>query len=683
MKRLKPLSNSLKKVKSDFECGGCNDFFDSAYLLHDHMRDHVEGGSYYYNNITKTAFPVSAKTDASTQVCSSDLADTRADKYADFVTNVTCEESSDTDTYDDFDRLQSKVDEHYEKEEPGISSLANVTKDRHKANKRMLLTDTAEPKSKNRSANKFTKSVFPTKRRTSKRFAPFKQSKTNINSPDNEMAKSLLKQSLLPVKDVRISLTRIDRVIPTNKTRSEEVTKIKIERKNDTGSIEKYGQEAVELKKNKTTQKKVERNLIRETNKNSEYTGMIEEKYDKSDPDYEPDEEAPESSVPFDVDDTDFDEEDYDDPDWKKAKLECRNMECENCNKYVDEAFTKANLLALHNIPFRQENGQIIIKSKLSHKDNKGYMRYLKSESGSWEYLSWRKNKLIHKQERSRAIEKTECKECGKRIKSDYLHTHMVKYHNYERHSRGRPKLDACFKCETCNKFVKRKNKKKHESTHMCPKTLKSEPEEMDAVCEICGRMCLNARTLLTHMKVHSIKNLTCKHCGHVATSIEEREKHKKKHKNYQYCETCGARCVEKKGLYAHIRKVHLKIRNSVCDVCGRGFYSRFNMETHRAIHFAPSLECGYCGKKFNDPSGLRKHKMTHTGEVRYTCQICNHGFIQSTPYWTHMQKRHSVSREEAMTLHRKKVADENELNVKLENNWTENLDSIVIQNSK
>ena len=63
----------LVKLESNFKCGGCSMCFEYISLLHFHLIDHPEGGSYKYNHTTLTAYPVSVSVDVSTQTCSSDL----------------------------------------------------------------------------------------------------------------------------------------------------------------------------------------------------------------------------------------------------------------------------------------------------------------------------------------------------------------------------------------------------------------------------------------------------------------------------------------------------------------------------------------------------------------------------------------------------------------------------------
>ena len=47
------------------------------------------------------------------------------------------------------------------------------------------------------------------------------------------------------------------------------------------------------------------------------------------------------------------------------------------------------------------------------------------------------------------------------------------------------------------------------------------------------------------------------------------------------------------------------------------------------------------CGRTFTEHSSLRKHKLIHTGEKPYVCEICGKTFSQSGSRNAH-QKRHT-----------------------------------------
>ena len=93
-----------------------------------------------------------------------------------------------------------------------------------------------------------------------------------------------------------------------------------------------------------------------------------------------------------------------------------------------------------------------------------------------------------------------------------------------------------------------------------------------------------------------------------------------------------------------------------MCDICGKLCYAQREVKEHRLIHFAPTYQCSYCDRKFRGLSAKQRHERIHTGEKRYVCHVCNHGFIQSTPYWVHMEKQHGIPKVEAMAMRKEQV---------------------------
>ena len=49
--------NCTLELTNRFTCGGCDIIFSKICCLHDHLREHVPGGSYHYDHVSKTAFP--------------------------------------------------------------------------------------------------------------------------------------------------------------------------------------------------------------------------------------------------------------------------------------------------------------------------------------------------------------------------------------------------------------------------------------------------------------------------------------------------------------------------------------------------------------------------------------------------------------------------------------------------
>ena len=470
MKTRKHPSNSsrLKKLQSDFDCGGCNAYFDSAYLLHDHMRDHVEGGSYFYDNSIQTAFPISTKTEAATQTCPSDLEDLAgANELAVFAPSIKHEESSDTDTNNEYDDWNAVNEVNGIKEEADKTTGRDTTqihdaKQNHALNDQVTVRQSADSKRRMASNDRISRT----------RSSTLKHSKANVNS--NLVVSDFSKQASHHIQDVRVSLTRIDDDIISKKNHKSTV-------KNENGNLTKDlgenddGLTLGKYRKLRPTAGKEKKKLLRKSKKSIKK--KIKKNLDEtnvSDPDFNPgDEELPESPYPMDDDDYDnhFDisEADTDDPHWQIAKIECKNMKCEHCDKFTESMFSKLNLLALHRIPFRQENGRIFIKGK----------KVLRNEQTGKNYVEESEIDFVIDKEAAR--ETFICDECGGTYKDR---------NNFLRHKKIHTHSLACPHCDYTP------TSRKHLRTH-----LKTHKQKTALQCDFCGMVFNHKKGMVRHVR--------------------------------------------------------------------------------------------------------------------------------------------------------------------------------------
>ena len=79
------------------------------------------------------------------------------------------------------------------------------------------------------------------------------------------------------------------------------------------------------------------------------------------------------------------------------------------------------------------------------------------------------------------------------------------------------------------------------------------------------------------------------------------------------------------------------------CQECGKKYKSPVALKCHQR-HFhreKPPIQCSHCDKTFKSKSKLRAHMSYVTGEVQFSCRICQAGYVHSTGFRKHFSLHH------------------------------------------
>ena len=106
-------------------------------------------------------------------------------------------------------------------------------------------------------------------------------------------------------------------------------------------------------------------------------------------------------------------------------------------------------------------------------------------------------------------------------------------------------------------------------------------------------------------------------------------------------CVHCGKLFTNNTDMRNHIKAVHDKIRDVICDICAKGFPSKSALSIHRMGHTGEkNFPCHICGQSYKTKHYLIIHTRLHTGEKPHCCEECGKAFADPSALKNH-QKQH------------------------------------------
>ncbi|XP_070073480.1 transcription factor Ouib [Drosophila takahashii] len=151
-----------------------------------------------------------------------------------------------------------------------------------------------------------------------------------------------------------------------------------------------------------------------------------------------------------------------------------------------------------------------------------------------------------------------------------------------------------------------------------------------------------------------STKTYVCDHCGREFNDKGNLNLHVLRHTGVRpfECPECGQKEFNKYILNIHIRVKHRGEKPYACKFCDEKFETsikrtRHSRRTHEKHQIKPKpYKCSACDKRFELPSLLTKHEQVHSGERKFSCELCHKSFTRSGNLKTHfksMQHKNNV----------------------------------------
>lgn len=220
------------------------------------------------------------------------------------------------------------------------------------------------------------------------------------------------------------------------------------------------------------------------------------------------------------------------------------------------------------------------------------------------------------------------CAICGKKFLRPTHYTVHLRVHI------GGKKI----KCQLCDQMLGNKQglRRHMKNIHEPKQPRTGAPVKANNSCEFCPEKFPLRKHLNKHREAHE---LPCSICGKIFRGPARLKRHTDDHGRVLTCTICAMTFSRKHGLEQHMVVVHTNDPPKPCTQCGEILY-KHNTKIHMAKHSGSKLyrcEIPSCGKEFLHASSYFRHKVSHTGERRYECDVCGKKSLQQGHHIRHM----------------------------------------------
>lgn len=191
---------------------------------------------------------------------------------------------------------------------------------------------------------------------------------------------------------------------------------------------------------------------------------------------------------------------------------------------------------------------------------------------------------------------------------------------------------------------------REHIRVHMNPATFH---------CSECKRNFCSKRSLLSHRLLFHLsddqRRFSCKLCPKKFAKQYQLNAHMLGHKNEKDfpCLNCDKLFTTRGALANHIKNIHERANETMCDICSKILKTKGAFLIHRAEHFnTKRIQCSTCGKWMKNEHSMRKHMLRHQEEAKvFVCDTCGKRSPNSHALKKHIKDQHTMERIHECTL--------------------------------
>ncbi|XP_063391155.1 zinc finger protein 431-like [Cydia fagiglandana] len=206
------------------------------------------------------------------------------------------------------------------------------------------------------------------------------------------------------------------------------------------------------------------------------------------------------------------------------------------------------------------------------------------------------------------------------------------------------------FMCETCGvSYATKKRLAKHyQSVHET-----NQNYQKTYTCKQCCKNFATRHKRDNEKRIHDMKASTCDICNQTLGSAFKKATHLANVHNVRQaefkCDSCPKVFLLASQLDIHNRRIYVKERTKVCDVCGDKFCDDHHLKLHKVKHREEKpYGCDICLKKFPRKKALVLHKKIHTGDKPRVCEVCGEACVQTTSLKVHVRVHHGIGKKQS-----------------------------------